>query len=312
MTASHPEHLPVLLTETVEALAIEPNGFYVDATFGRGGHSRAILKRLSTDGRLLGLDRDPDAIAVGQLLAKEDARFSIEHCAFSALSEVVFSRLWQGKVAGILMDIGVSSPQLDQAERGFSFAKDGPLDMRMNPEAGISASEWLAVAEASEIASVLKTYGEERFSKRIANAIVESREQQAITSTSQLAAIVDNASPFREKHKHPATRTFQAIRIFINSELEELTSALSQAVNVLSVGGRLSVISFHSLEDRIVKRFFRDEARGDDLPAHFPVRADQLKPRLKIIGKAIKATEAELAANPRSRSAVLRVAEKLA
>ena len=312
MTASHPEHLPVLLAETVEALAIQPDGFYVDATFGRGGHSRAILKQLSAEGRLLGLDRDPEAIAAGQLLAKEDARFSIEHCAFSALSDVIFSRLWQGKVAGILMDIGVSSPQLDNAERGFSFAKDGPLDMRMNPEAGISASEWLAVAEASEIAGVLKTYGEERFSKRIANAIVESREQQAITTTSQLAAIVDKASPFREKHKHPATRTFQAIRIFINSELEELTSALSQAIDVLSVGGRLAVISFHSLEDRIVKRFFRDEARGDDLPSHFPVTADQLNPRLKIIGKAIKASEAELAVNVRARSAVLRVAEKFA
>ncbi|WP_430008990.1 16S rRNA (cytosine(1402)-N(4))-methyltransferase RsmH [Methylophaga lonarensis] len=312
MTASHPEHLPVLLAETVEALAIQPDGFYVDATFGRGGHSRAILNQLSADGRLLGLDRDPEAIAAGQLLAKEDARFSIEHCAFSALSDVIFSRLWQGKVAGILMDIGVSSPQLDNAERGFSFAKDGPLDMRMNPEAGISASEWLAVAEASEIAGVLKTYGEERFSKRIANAIVESREQQAITTTSQLAAIVDKASPFREKHKHPATRTFQAIRIFINSELEELTSALSQAVDVLSVGGRLAVISFHSLEDRIVKRFFRDEARGDDLPAHFPVTADLLNPRLRIVGKAIKASEAELAVNVRARSAVLRVAEKLA
>lgn len=312
MTASHPEHLPVLLAETVEALAIQPDGFYVDATFGRGGHSRAILNQLSAEGRLLGLDRDPEAIAAGQLLAKEDARFSIEHCAFSALSDVIFSRLWQGKVAGILMDIGVSSPQLDNAERGFSFAKDGPLDMRMNPEAGISASEWLAVAEASEIAGVLKTYGEERFSKRIANAIVESREQQAITTTSQLAAIVDKASPFREKHKHPATRTFQAIRIFINSELEELISALSQAVDVLSVGGRLAVISFHSLEDRIVKRFFRDEARGDDLPAHFPVTADQLNPRLRIVGKAIKASEAELAVNVRARSAVLRVAEKLA
>ncbi|MCC5797686.1 MAG: 16S rRNA (cytosine(1402)-N(4))-methyltransferase RsmH [Methylophaga sp.] len=312
MTASHPEHLPVLLAETVEALAIQPDGFYVDATFGRGGHSRAILKQLSAEGRLLGLDRDPEAIAAGQLLAKEDARFSIEHCAFSTLSDVIFSRLWHGKVAGILMDIGVSSPQLDNADRGFSFAKDGPLDMRMNPEAGISASEWLAVAEASEIAGVLKTYGEERFSKRIANAIVESREQQAITTTSQLAAIVDKASPFREKHKHPATRTFQAIRIFINSELEELTSALNQAVDVLSVGGRLAVISFHSLEDRIVKRFFRDEARGDDLPSHFPVTAAQLNPRLKIIGKAIKASEAELAVNVRARSAVLRVAEKFA
>lgn len=213
---------------------------------------------------------------------------------------------------GILMDIGVSSPQLDEAQRGFSFQQDGPLDMRMDPTSGISAAQWLAVAEMDEIASVIKNLGEERYGKRIAAAIVETREHTPIKTTRQLAELVDKASPTRDKFKHPATRTFQAIRIYINRELEELSSALEQALEVLAVGGRLAVISFHSLEDRIVKRFFRDQAKGDNLPAHFPVTADQLNPRLRIVGKAIKANEAELAVNVRSRSAVLRVAEKLA
>ena len=296
MTNQLPTHQPVLLKETVEGLFIQPDGIYVDATFGRGGHSRAILQQLSANGRLLGLDRDPTAVEAGQALAKT----------------VIHSRLWQGKVNGILMDIGVSSPQLDEAERGFSFQHDGPLDMRMDPTSGMSASDWLASAEMSEIATVIKTLGEERYGKRIASAIVETREHTPITTTKQLADLVDKASPTRDKFKHPATRTFQAIRIFINSELEELTSALEQALEILAVGGRLVVISFHSLEDRIVKRFFRDQAKGDDLPAHFPVTADQLNPRLRIIGKAIKADEAELSVNVRSRSAVLRVAEKLA
>lgn len=312
MTESHSEHLPVLLEETIAALSVKADGKYLDATFGRGGHSRAILAQLSDDGRLLGLDRDPQAIATGKQLATEDNRFSIEHCTFSELATAVHARLWQGSIDGILMDIGVSSPQLDDAERGFSFLKDGPLDMRMNPDAGISAAEWLASAEMDDIAHVLKTLGEERYSKRIARAIVETRDENPITTTKQLADLVDKASPSREKHKHPATRTFQAIRIFINNELEELKLALEQALDVLAVGGRLVVISFHSLEDRIVKRFFRDQARGDDLPAHFPVTVDQLNPRLKVIGKAIKASDDELATNPRARSAVLRVAEKLA
>jgi len=312
MTESHSEHLPVLLDETIAALSVKADGKYLDATFGRGGHSRAILAQLSDNGRLLGLDRDPQAIATGKKLAEQDSRFSIEHCTFSTLATAVHSRLWQGQVDGILMDIGVSSPQLDDAERGFSFLKEGPLDMRMNPDAGISAAEWLAKAEMDEIAQVLKTLGEERYGKRIARAIVETREHTPITTTTQLAELVDKASPSREKHKHPATRTFQAIRIFINNELDELTQALEQALDVLAVGGRLVVISFHSLEDRIVKRFFRDQARGDELPSHFPVTADQLNQRLKIVGKAIKAGDAELATNPRARSAVLRVAEKLA
>lgn len=311
---THPlsTHQPVLLKETVEALLIQPDGIYVDATFGRGGHSRAILEKLSDNGRLLGLDRDPSAVAAGQQLATNDQRFAMEHCAFSELFSKIHSRLWQGKVNGILMDIGVSSPQLDEAQRGFSFQQDGPLDMRMDPTSGISAAQWLAVAEMDEIASVIKNLGEERYGKRIAAAIVETREHTPIKTTRQLAELVDKASPTRDKFKHPATRTFQAIRIYINRELEELSSALEQALEVLAVGGRLAVISFHSLEDRIVKRFFRDQAKGDNLPAHFPVTADQLNPRLRIVGKAIKANEAELAVNVRSRSAVLRVAEKLA
>lgn len=312
MTVSHFEHLPVLLDETIAALSLKNDGKYVDATFGRGGHSRAILAQLGNDGRLMGIDRDPQAIAEGRALAAEDSRFSIYHSEFSDLGRCVQDRLWQGQVDGILMDIGVSSPQLDDADRGFSFMKDGPLDMRMNPEVGISAAEWLATAEMDEIASVIKELGEERYGKRIARAIVETRDENPITTTAQLAALVDKASPSREKHKHPATRTFQAIRIFINNELEELTQALEQALDMLAVGGRLAVISFHSLEDRIVKRFFRDQARGDDLPSHFPVTADQLNQRVKIVGKAIKAGDAELAVNPRARSAVLRIAEKLA
>lgn len=312
MTESHSEHLPVLLNETVANLAVKPDGIYVDGTFGRGGHARSILSQLSDKGQLLGLDKDPAAIAEGLKLAQQDNRFSIEQCSFSELVKPVSERLWQGKVDGILLDIGVSSPQLDVAERGFSFQKDGPLDMRMNPDVGISAAEWLATAEMDEIATVIKTLGEERYGKRIARAIVEAREQSPITTTKQLATLVDKASPSRERNKHPATRTFQAIRIYINNELEDLKDGLEQALDVLAVGGRLVVISFHSLEDRIVKRFFRDQARGDDLPSNFPITADQLNPRVRLIGKVIKASDAELAINPRARSAVLRVAEKLA
>jgi 16S rRNA (cytosine1402-N4)-methyltransferase len=312
MTEKGLEHIPVLLNETVEGLAIKPNGCYIDGTFGRGGHTKAILAALSPAGKLLGLDKDPEAIKEGQALAKQDERFDIEQCSFATLSQIVNARLWQGKVDGILLDIGVSSPQLDMAERGFSFRKDGPLDMRMNPDVGISAAEWLATAEMGDIEKVLKTLGEERFGKRIARAIVETRDEAPLKTTTQLAALVDKASPFREKNKHPATRTFQAIRIHINNELGELTDALQQAVDALAVGGRLAVISFHSLEDRIVKRFFRDQAKGDDLPAHFPVTADQLNPTIKLVGKAIKASEQELSTNPRARSAVLRVVEKLA
>ena len=312
MTEKGLEHIPVLLNETVEGLAIKADGWYVDGTFGRGGHTKAILANLSPTGKLLGLDKDPEAIKAGQALAKQDERFDIEQCSFATLSQVVNARLWQGKVDGILLDIGVSSPQLDMAERGFSFQKDGPLDMRMNPNVGISAAEWIATAEMTEIERILKTLGEERFGKRIARAIVETRDESPLMTTKQLAALVDKASPVREKNKHPATRTFQAIRIHINNELDDLTEALQQAVDALASGGRLAVISFHSLEDRIVKRFFRDQAKGDDLPSHFPVTADQLNPTIKLVGKAIKAGEQELSVNPRARSAVLRVVEKVA
>jgi 16S rRNA (cytosine1402-N4)-methyltransferase len=312
MTEKGLEHIPVLLNETVTGLAIKPAGLYIDGTFGRGGHTKAILAALSSEGSVLGLDKDPEAIKTGETLAQEDERFEIEQCSFATLNEVVNARLWQGKVDGILLDIGVSSPQLDIAERGFSFRKDGPLDMRMNPDVGISAAEWLATADMADIEKILKTLGEERFGKRISRAIVETRETAPITTTKQLAALVEKASPFRERNKHPATRTFQAIRIHINNELGELTEALQQSVDALAVGGRLAVISFHSLEDRIVKRFFRDQAKGDDLPSYFPVTADQLNPSIKLVGKAIKAGDQELAANPRARSAVLRVVEKLA
>ncbi|MDC9725033.1 MAG: 16S rRNA (cytosine(1402)-N(4))-methyltransferase RsmH [Gammaproteobacteria bacterium] len=312
MTDSHSEHLPVLLNETIAALAVKADGFYIDGTFGRGGHARQVLAQLSDNGRLIGLDKDPAAIATGHTLEKEDSRFTIEQCSFAELTNVVNDHLWQNRVDGILLDIGVSSPQLDEAERGFSFQKDGPLDMRMNPDAGISAAEWLATAKVEDITFVIKTLGEERFGKRIANAIVETREHTPIVSTTQLAALVDKAMPFREKNKHPATRTFQAIRIYINNELDDLKIALEQSLSALAVGGRLAVITFHSLEDRIVKRYFRDEARGDDLPSNFPITADQLNPKIKLIGKAIKASDKELDANPRARSAVLRVVEKLA
>jgi len=312
MTEAISEHVSVLLDETVTALNIKPDGLYIDGTFGRGGHTRAILAKLSSQGQVLGLDKDPEAITAGQYLATQDERFTIEQCSFATLTETVNARLWQGKVDGILLDIGVSSPQIDIADRGFSFQKDGPLDMRMNPNEGLSAAQWLAQADMDEIAMVLKTLGEERFGKRIARAIVESREQSPLTTTKQLADLVDKASPFREKNKHPATRTFQAIRIHINNELDDLSVVLQQAIDVLAVGGRLAVISFHSLEDRIVKRFFRDQAKGDDLPSHFPIRADQLNPSIKLIGKAIKASKSELERNPRARSAVLRVVEKVA
>ncbi|MDB2705320.1 16S rRNA (cytosine(1402)-N(4))-methyltransferase RsmH [Pseudomonadota bacterium] len=311
MTDSHSEHLPVLLNETVASLAVKAGGIYIDGTFGRGGHARQVLSQLSEQGRLLGLDKDPAAIETAKQLSLEDPRFSIEQCSFADMSTVVNERLWQGKVDGILLDIGVSSPQIDVADRGFSFQKEGPLDMRMNPDIGISAAEWLATAKVEDITFVIKTLGEERFGKRIANAIVETREHTPIISTTQLAALVDKAMPFREKNKHPATRTFQAIRIYINNELEDLKTGLEQALDALAIGGRLSVITFHSLEDRIVKRYFRDEAKGDDLPSNFPIRAEDLHPRIKLIGKATKAGELELAINPRARSAVLRVVEKV-
>ena len=305
------EHRPVLLDEVLEALNIRPDGVYLDGTFGRGGHSEAILAQLSENGRLLAVDKDPQAITVAQQRFAGDPRFSIVRGSFTMLGQEVESRGWKGKIDGILLDLGVSSPQLDDAQRGFSFRQDGPLDMRMDPDSGISAAEWLNTAKEEEIARVLKEYGEERFAKRIARAIVQQRMQQPISTTGRLAKIVAEANPKWEKDKNPATRSFQAIRIYINAELEELEKVLSQSVEMLAPGGRLAVISFHSLEDRRVKRFIRDEARGGDFPPDLPLTDTQLNRRLRAVGKDIRAGKKELAVNPRARSAVLRVAERL-
>lgn len=302
-------HQPVLLTEVLTALNIRADGIYVDGTYGRGGHSRAILAQLSSTGKLIAFDQDPTAIQNAQQLP--DPRFSIIHSDFAQLAKHCRDLGYAGRINGILLDLGVSSPQLDNAKRGFSFMKDGPLDMRMNPEMGDSVAQWLAKAKSQQIAEVLKTYGEERYAKRLANAIVAARSHTPLQTTKQLAEIIAAAHPAWEKDKHPATRSFQALRIFINQELQQLQIVLPQAIEVLAPLGRLIVISFHSLEDRIVKRFMRDEAKGHcDLPPDLPIPADMFKPKLRIIGKPIYPTEVEIIANPRARSAVLRVAEK--
>lgn len=306
------QHLTVLLNEAVDALVTNTSGQYVDGTFGRGGHSRLILSRLAADGRLLGVDKDPQAFVEGEQLAASDQRFCIARGSFAELESLAAQSGVSGPFSGVLLDLGVSSPQLDQAERGFSFLRDGDLDMRMDTDSGISAAQWIATAEESEMVRVLRDYGEERFAKRIVRAIIAAREEAPITRTLQLAKIVAEANPAWEKHKHPATRSFQAIRIFINNELTDLEHLLGNVVDQLEVGGRLVVISFHSLEDRMVKRFMRRQSEGDDVPAYIPVTESQRNRRLKIIGKAIKATDKEVEANPRSRSAVMRVAEKLA
>lgn len=306
------QHLTVLLDEAVAALLTDTSGRYIDGTFGRGGHSRHILAGLSPEGRLLGIDKDAQAFAEGLELAKADQRFHIARGSFADFSALAASEGIETPFTGVLLDLGVSSPQLDQAERGFSFMRDGDLDMRMDVDRGMSAAQWIATAEEAEITKVLRDYGEERFAKRIARAIIAAREEQPITRTLQLAKIVTEANPAWEKHKHPATRSFQAIRIFINDELTDLEVLLSKVVDSLEVGGRLVVISFHSLEDRIVKRFMRRQAEGEQVPAYIPVTESQRNRKLKIIGKAVKATDHEVALNPRSRSAVMRVAEKLA
>jgi 16S rRNA (cytosine1402-N4)-methyltransferase len=307
-----PGHLSVLLRPSIEALNIRPAGIYLDGTFGRGGHSRLILESLGDAGRLIAIDRDPQAVAYGEQMFDGDPRFEIVHSSFDRIGDVAEQFGVVGRIDGILLDLGVSSPQLDQAERGFSFGKDGPLDMRMDNTQGVSAADWLNQAEGREIAEVLKVYGEERHAKRIARAIVAARDEMPIETTGQLAEVVAKANPSWEKNKHPATRSFQAIRIHINGELEAIKTCLGQVLDVLALGGRLAVISFHSLEDRIVKRFMRDQARGDRFPPGVPVRQDQLRPRLKLIGKAISPSSEEIAGNPRARSAVLRVAERLA
>jgi 16S rRNA (cytosine1402-N4)-methyltransferase len=311
--ASSFRHITVLLDEAVEGLAVRADGCYLDGTFGRGGHSRLILEKLGPDGRVLGFDKDPLAIATGNALAAEDGRFVVVQRSFAELGEEAAARGLVGKVSGILLDLGVSSPQLDDAERGFSFMNDGPLDMRMNPDAGVSAAEFIASAAEEEIARVFKEYGEERFAKRMARAVVLRRTEQPFERTADLAQVLTVANPAWEKGKNPATRAFQGLRIYINNELGDLERGLDAALESLEVGGRLVVISFHSLEDRIVKLFMRKHAKGeqDKLPRDLPIIPKAFEPRLKLLGKPQFAGEAELKANPRSRSAVMRVAEKL-
>jgi len=306
-------HITVLLDEAVEALAVRDDGCYLDGTFGRGGHSRLILKHLGPDGQLLGFDKDPQAIATGQALAAEDGRFVIVQRSFAELGAEALERGVAGKVSGILLDLGVSSPQLDDPERGFSFMNDGPLDMRMDPSRGISAAEFVNSAPADEIARVFKEYGEERFAKRMAGAVVARRETQPFERTADLAEVLKVANPAWEKGKNPATRAFQGLRIHVNNELGDLETGLAAALEALEVGGRLAVISFHSLEDRIVKLFMRKLVKGeaDNMPRNLPIRHQAFEPRIKLIGKAQFASDEETRANPRSRSAVMRVAEKL-
>ena len=299
------EHVSVLLAESVSALSVRGDGSYLDGTFGRGGHSREILSRLSPSGKLIAVDKDPAAEASALSLAN-DPRFQFEPGSFADISRIVTDN----SLDGILLDLGVSSPQLDDAQRGFGFSGDGPLDMRMDTRTGMTAAQWLASAPEQDIADVIKTYGEERFGKRMAAAIVKARAETPITGTRQLANIIAEANPKWEPHKHPATRAFQAIRIFINRELEDLELALECMVDKLVVGGRLVVISFHSLEDRIVKRFMRDQARGIQLPRHVPVVDSDAGKTLNLVSKAMKPSNEEIARNPRSRSAVMRIAER--
>jgi 16S rRNA (cytosine1402-N4)-methyltransferase len=305
-------HVTVLLEEAVQGLLTDKNGFYIDGTFGRGGHSGLVLDGLSEAGCLLSIDKDPQAIAVGNLQFGKDSRFELVQESFADMRALVESRNKLGEVTGILLDLGVSSPQLDQAERGFSFSHDGPLDMRMDDSAGITAAQWVNSASESEIVRVLKEYGEERFARRMARAILQERAAEPITTTSRLAKIIAAAHPAWERGKNPATKAFQGIRIHINDELKDLEQVLDDTLDMLAVGGRLVVISFHSLEDRRVKRFIQRHVKGDDLPAGLPVTADKLNKRLKLVGKMIKAGEQELEVNPRARSAVMRVAEKIA
>jgi 16S rRNA (cytosine1402-N4)-methyltransferase len=303
-------HKTVLLNEAVDALRIRADGTYVDATFGRGGHSRAILARLSTSGKLIAIDRDPEALASAASIS--DSRLVAFQMEFGRIGRLV-AEADLAEVDGVLLDLGVSSPQLDSAARGFSFRLDGPLDMRMDPGHGSSAAEWLAQASEQEIGEVIRRHGEERFAKQIARAIVAARSSGPVDRTRQLAQIVAKAVPTREPYQDPATRTFQALRIHVNQELEELEIALPQCLEMLNVGGRLVAISFHSLEDRIVKHFIRAQVQPGELPARLPVRAAELpKPRMKLVGKPIYPTDAEVATNPRARSAVMRVAERVA
>ena len=304
------EHVPVLLGPVLEGLKIKPDGCYVDGTFGRGGHSKEILKRLGNKGRLIAIDRDPQAIASAPAVLTEDPRFELVRADCEQLETIIRERDLVGQVDGLLLDLGVSSPQLDSAERGFSFMRDGPLDMRMDPDTGISASEWLASVDEKELRSVLKRYGEEPNAGRIASAIVDARAVAPISRTAQLARIVEEAKPSRGEKIHPATKTFQAIRIAINGELHQLESVLQHSLAVMRRGARLCVISFHSLEDRIVKRFMRDASRETEQYRGMPDVPREFRPKLKLIGKPVTATVAEIEANRRARSARLRVAER--
>lgn len=311
------EHTPVLLEEAIEGLNLAAGGVFIDATFGRGGHSEAILKQLTTGSRLIVIDQDPAAIAVANEKYKSHENVSIHHASFTALKNIAEKEGVMGKVSGILFDLGVSSPQLDQAERGFSFRQDGPLDMRMNNAQGITAEEWLAEVPEEALALVIKEYGEERFARRIARAVVMERDIAPIKSTRQLASLIANAVPKmppskKGAQKHPATRTFQAIRIYINQELQAISEVLLQCLDVLDVGGRLVVISFHSLEDRIVKQFMREYVRGLVLPKEIPIISSALGQRLVQVSKATKASITEVASNVRARSAMLRITEKIA
>jgi 16S rRNA (cytosine1402-N4)-methyltransferase len=305
-------HETVLMQEAIDALSIKTDGIYIDATFGRGGHSRLILERLGADGRLFVFDKDPEAIEVAQKLQQNDSRLVVMHAPFSEIEPRIKAAGILGSIDGIVFDLGVSSPQLDNSDRGFSFLRDGPLDMRMNPTVGMSAAQWINNAEEQEIADVLYQFGEERHSRRMARRIILERAEKPISTTAELAEIIKEANPAWERDKHPATRAFQGIRIFINDELGELEQALQQALEVLRVGGRLAFISFHSLEDRMVKKFIALQTKGDSFPRNLPVPQDLLNPKLKTVGKRVKASSMEIEQNPRARSAVMRVAEKIA
>ena len=304
-------HVPVLLGPVLDGLGMKKDGCYVDGTFGRGGHSSAILEHLNADGRLIAFDRDPQAIASAELALTCDPRFTLIGGEIASLATCMGKRGLTGQVDGLLLDLGVSSPQLDEAERGFSFLRDGPLDMRMDPGAGVSAAQWLKTVEQKALKNVLKQYGEEREAARIARAVLAARESTAIETTGQLADIVSSVVPAHTRKKHPATKTFQAIRIFVNDELAQLEAALAQSIDVLRQGGRLCVISFHSLEDRIVKRFMRDASRESEQYRGMPNIPADHRPKLALIGKAISATAEEIDANVRARSARLRIAERL-
>jgi len=303
-------HVPVLLGPVLDGLKINPDGCYVDGTFGRGGHSGEILQQLNASGRLIAIDRDPQAITSAPKMLTDDPRFELIRGEIAQLETFISARELTGAVDGLLLDLGVSSPQLDEAQRGFSFMRDGPLDMRMDPQSGTSARDWLATVGEFELKRVLRQFGEEPAAARIARAIIAERAVTPISSTGQLASLVESVAPKRGQKKHPATKTFQAIRIFINRELEQLQAVLQQSVTVLRSGGRLCVISFHSLEDRIVKRFMREASREAEQFRGMPSVPEEFRPKLKTVGKVIMATADEIAANRRARSARLRIAER--